>query len=822
VAELPRDWPHLFRQGGSEPENYVSRSRGRPPSALERNRTAHATHLVAAFNAAIEAVDRDARVQANPGQPPTGLYLEFTLPPDSQPILHSLEDRRRHIELVSVHAGERPEDPIHATVFVPRQAIGVLQNKLEAYRDRLTKSGKPKNELLVSRIESIARVGLASFFTDERQLPRPGEEVWWEVWVRHDFVEETLDLMRELRIRTQERAIRFPERVVFLALATAEVLGTFATRTDGLAELRLAQDSPALFMQIGNLENAAWVTNLAERTTVARDGPAVCILDSGVTRQHRLLEPALSVADSHTYNPTWGTGDSQFWNGHGTAMAGLALYGEDFTTLLVGNGAVELRHRLESVKMLYPDGRQHEPELYGAVTAECVARPEVTAPARNRVFAMAVTSDRDVHRGRPSSWSAAVDQICFGTDQLRRLVVISTGNLQRELVRREEYLTANDAHPVLNPAQAWNPITVGSFTDRVNITDPTFTGWNPIAPAGDLSPASLTSANWEQQWPVKPDIVVEGGNWATNGVDVDTPDDLGLLTTHFRPDVQQFAILRDTSASTALAANLAGRIYVARPGSWPETVRGLIVHSAEWTTRMEQYFRAATTQQQKRALLRRYGYGVPSLPRAVSSALNDATLIVEDRLRPFRLEGREIKTNQMNLHRLPWPQEQLREIGAIEVQCRITLSYFVEPNPGDRGWNRRHRYASHGLRFAMKRSTETRNQFRARINRAVELQDEIGSPDEPDTGGDHWFLGKIRDVGSLHSDIWRGSAAELADRDAIAVVPVGGWWKEKRDLERWEQSSNYALILTIRATESEIDIYTPIRVAIEAAIAIEL
>ena len=34
----------------------------------------------------------------------------------------------------------------------------------------------------------------------------------------------------------------------------------------------------------------------------------------------------------------------------------------------------------------------------------------------------------------------------------------------------------------------------------------------------------------------KPDIVLEGGNWAALGDQMDCPDDLGLLTTYRDPD----------------------------------------------------------------------------------------------------------------------------------------------------------------------------------------------------------------------------------------------------------------------------------------------
>ncbi len=246
-----------------------------------------------------------------------------------------------------------------------------------------------------------------------------------------------------------------------------------------------------------------------------------------------------------------------------------------------------------------------------------------------------------------------------------------------------------------------------------------------------------------------------------------------------------------------------------------------MVHSAEWTPAMWRHFNAATRQNQKLALLRRYGYGVPDFQRAILSALNDLTLIVEDELQPFWLdEGADrVKTKHMKLHLLPWPKHQLQDLGETEVQLRITLSYFVEPNPGERGWTRRHRYQSHSLRFAVKRSLEPLDDFRSRINRAV-LAEEQDMP-QPDTGTDDWLLGSIRDTGSVHSDYWRGTGVELADREAIAVYPVGGWWKEKPALRRFDRKVRYALIVSIRAVTAAIDIYTPVATAVAATIPIQ-
>ena len=187
---------------------------------------------------------------------------------------------------------------------------------------------------------------------------------------------------------------------------------------------------------------------------------------------------------------------------------------------------------------------------------------------------------------------------------------------------------------------------------------------------------------------------------------------------------------------------------------------------------MRRHIDQAGSQAQKMAMLRRYGWGVPTWRRALYSTTNDATLMVEDALLPFRKDGSAVKTRNMNLHRLPWPRDELLAIGRQDVELRITLSYFIEPNPGERGWTRRHRYASHGLRFALKRAHETHDQFRQRINRAVEAE-EAGQ--SFNAGGDDWVLGPtVRDRGSMHSDIWRGSAADLADRDAVGISRLAG------------------------------------------------
>jgi hypothetical protein len=198
---------------------------------------------------------------------------------------------------------------------------------------------------------------------------------------------------------------------------------------------------------------------------------------------------------------------------------------------------------------------------------------------------------------------------------------------------------------------------------------------------------------------------------------------------------------------------------------------------------------------------------VPDVARALYSARNALTLIAEDSIQPYvKPEKKGVLFNEMKLFRLPWPLEQLTELGNTEVAMRVTLSYFVEPNPAEGARNQKQRYASHGLRYAVKLPDEDENDFRKRVNKAA--RQEGGQTHASDT---NWTLGTdLRDRGSLYSDLWRGAASNLALRGMVAIFPVSGWWKDREHLERYHRVARYALVISIVTPPTEVDIYTPV------------
>lgn len=85
---------------------------------------------------------------------------------------------------------------------------------------------------------------------------------------------------------------------------------------------------------------------------------------------------------------------------------------------------------------------------------------------------MAVTATDTRDRGRPSSWSGAIDKASSGMDDgIQRLFVISAGNLS-DPQDWSNYPDAQILESIHDPAQAWNALTVGAYTALTRITNP--------------------------------------------------------------------------------------------------------------------------------------------------------------------------------------------------------------------------------------------------------------------------------------------------------------------------------------------------------------
>lgn len=801
---------------------------------LLRIRDDHGRRLVAELNAAFERADEVQRapLAAVPDLPaPEGMFLEIELHPSVGPTtLERSREKTRQGAVTFTEGGAR-----RIALFVPDDARDTFEAVFRDYTfaEIQTEGGSPKGKTRVEPIEHIREARMRTFWRDDPSaLPDdPQAQMWWALWCFRDRFDRVVTTARQLGLQVAEADtyLRFPETIVVPVFGRRAAVEMLLFATGGVGEIRRASDNPLVFTQDLREDVPALIEDLAERVTwPGSDAPAVCLLDTGVNRAHPLIEPALSPDDLLSVNPDWGGHDHAHGSGHGTGMAGLALHG-DLVASLADTDPRLLTHRLESVKILPPAGfEENDPHSYGPITQAAVARAEIQNPNRARVFCMAVTNDSR-SGAEASGWSAAIDQAAAGAEPSdpdnpppKRLFVLAAGNIPDN--SDAAAITDADAFPVEDPAQAWNALSIGGFTQKCDIAETGYDGWSTAAAVGEASPYSRTSILWpSSQSPFKPDLVFEAGNRAISPSGTEAVaglDSLSLLSTSREALQRPLDSFWATSAAAAQGARLAAQLAADNPDYWPETIRALMVHSARWTPPMMQAIAGCAQRRAKADCLRRFGYGVPDLERARASATNDLALVAQNTLRPFRREQGGIRFNEAHVYDLPWPREILEELGNLRIRLKITLSYFVEPNPSFASAIDPARYQSFGLRFDLKRSRETAANFRRRNNAEGRLENDPRPANEANNG---WVFGeRAISAGSLHVDIWEGEAVELASRNLLYVHPISGWWRERSALSRFNSEARYALVISLETPGAEIDLYTPIEAMIPSLVHVEV
>ena len=467
----PPKFPHILIVGTAKTELYLSPKSVRPKLHIPpRFRHIHGQNLLNKLDLVRQEAAAAGREQLAFGiDVGNGIYLQFESEPGFDLKFESLESIRSGIELLAV---KKIDDRTLATCFVPEGGLTYFVKLVTQYLEKDTKTGKPRNKPLIESITEIRKAVLEALWTDEMNaFPAENEKIWWEVWLRvggerEYYVSLFKQFSTRIGLRVGHQEIRFLDRTVVVAHGNKYEMSRSINLLNCIAELRRAKETAAFYTGLTPNEQFEWINDALDRISAPLCGcPAICILDTGINNQHPLLRLALDNADMHTCDPNWNVTDH---HGHGTLMAGLGLYG-DITELFVANEQIQLQHQLESAKILPPQG-DNPLHLYGAITAEAIARAEITAPLRQRVICMAVSSTDSRDRGKPSSWSARLDALSGGMDDdQRRLIIVAAGNTSSDT--RHLYPDSNLTDGIHDPGQSWNAITVGAFTEKIGIDD---------------------------------------------------------------------------------------------------------------------------------------------------------------------------------------------------------------------------------------------------------------------------------------------------------------------------------------------------------------
>ena len=490
------------------------------PNLRQIDRSAHGSALLGQIQSIaaeldVESAERNAR--SLPAE--VNLVLEVETEPSFELSANDLYSLTAGTETQVLFA--HPEQTAdgrkftRALLHVPFGQLSVLAEKCRRDTEDQTDGGNVPNPW-VANLQRIARAAFKSLWTDVHPIPEGNDAEWWEMWVRRDEVAWARfeSFCATNGIRRKGNRLILPEHFIVVVQAARAQLEASIDLLDTLAEVRGARTCHIELTHLTAEEQHEWLELAVARIQgPSKDAPAVCLLDTGINRGHALLGQVMAERDNHSIFPDGDPSDADPGHGHGTPMAGLAAFG-DIHALALGTEPWPQTHLLEGVKT-FDASRQHEPENYGDITAQAVFTPESVAPRRARVYCLPITVNAD-HDGRPSSWSAAIDSLAFGAeepDEPKRLLFVSAGNTL-PFDDGYTYPSSNDDSPIQDPAQAWNAITVGALTHRSQIleNDPESTLLSPVAPEGALSPHSRTSLCWDRHWPIKPEIVLEGGN----------------------------------------------------------------------------------------------------------------------------------------------------------------------------------------------------------------------------------------------------------------------------------------------------------------------
>lgn len=787
---------HIYLGNGfAETINFTPKPQGGISKQFpDRNVAEHAAWLRERYSKSISSAEERIRTRKEANLPSAdGVYMDIDIRGGRLP-LDNLDKTGSHLLAV----GEAQDEITTATIFLPLSKKEWLNKKLDKYEQPVEEGKTPAFQPLLNAVETITSSRVRSLFPNKREYDEllPNTSNLFEIWIDEVDPEKLVEVRRDMECTgisvIGDNVITFESVSIFLVRALKEAIDDIPFALNMVEAVKLYHN-PAKMTEKDE-DQRDWTQLIKEYVSVnLGENPVIVgLLDKGVNNGHELLKPVLPDNKRASVVDGVGVGHEGF---HGTGMAGLIEYG-DLSNYQACTAPLEINHCLASVKLL-SNARENDPVLYGMQTKRAI---EISENLGAQIICMAVTEDEERNDGTPTSWSAAIDSALYNHGACDRLMLISAGNTDLNIVNHEAYLDSITTSSMQSPSQAMNAIAVGAYTE-FSICQRE--GWHSIAPPQGMSPMTRTSFLWRGK-NSKPDIVMEGGNAAHHEIlgNADSPE-LSPISTNDEIPRRPLQYFNMTSAATALASRLAARIKTANPELSMLSVRALIIHSAEWTEEMKRLGNNSTK------IMEYCGYGVPREIKAMASDATHTTFVFENELTPY---NEDCTYKEMHFYDLPWPKELLEQMDAENVRMRITLSYYIEPSPSYKSSYNKYRYASSALAFDVKTSLETREQFIARNNRNQQVAE------SSDSGSARWQIGtRRRAIGSVQSDWFECSARELAECGQIGVFPGSGWWKNRK-ISNVDNKIKYSLVVSIESSGTEI--YDEVMTKIQNKIAV--
>lgn len=504
------------------------------------------------------------------------------------------------------------------------------------------------------------------------------------------------------------------------------------------------------------------------------DAPRLAVLDSGITQGHPLLSPAIGDAQGFVV-PHRDASDNAI-AGHGTFVAGLALYGDVAEQIRQGRFIPQLQ--LFSGRVFNDDGTD-QTEFVEKCVDEAVRYFKDNYGCR--VFNLSYGDFNKVYDGRH------VRGLAYTLDRLTRelgvLFVVPTGNLTTDQLpsdphlRYPHYLLEPHAR-LLEPAPALNAITVGGLatTDistQAQLNERTI---EDVPIATSLQPSPFTRSGFSVGDAIKPDFVEEAGNLAVtrNGGQLRYRG-LGIVSMNsgfaagypFRED-------HGTSFAAPKIAHMAAKLAGRFPDNSVNLVRAILACHASWPEPAIQLLNRDDTPAGRESLLKLAGYGQIAKDALIESDEQVVTLYAEDR----------IGNNHNQFYELPLPDE-LWSAGRRQRQISIALAYTPEVR------TTRLDYKQTKLSFTLVEADS--------LNQVADAFTRNREQGIPERSGGRAISGEMRKPGTLQASTWTFLMPPRSGTRKMFVVITrqDTNWSTRQDADE-----PYALSVVIRDREN--------------------
>lgn len=644
------------------PRIEAHRKTSNPTPPPKRDRGRHAAKVAADVEAVVAAESRRERIV---GIDP-GLILRVTMTDQ----MAEDEWRRAGFKVLA-----QDKDKV-LILFTSDAEMTEFKTRLARFKDDpLTAKGNPPHNGLFANIEAVSAIA-----PGDRLGPRlrssgvadvatiNGRKNWTvdaEIW------DAATPDARQVRVRAIKDFITKAGGDVLsqyigdtgLIVLRIKVRGTLLRRLCHVAEVALIDSPPKPDLETAPLSKIS-IASTGPITAPPDDAPIIGIIDSGIS-----ANPLLAQATVDSFGVPAELGHADI-HGHGTRVAGIAIYGD--VSERIAERAFAAPFRLLSVRVVNDKGRFDD---LSSITDQMQKAIRALHARGCRIINISLGDAEKIPYadGRVSAWASTLDDLARILDVL---IIVSAGNskgapsapwgtIPDGVVTLYPRYLFEPANRVIDPAMAACVLTVGSVAHSNGLRNDPYDGADIRPITARDHPTPITRTGPGTGGAVKPELIDYGGTAVFSGMAQRLMtganwESAGIITLRAKYLDGLFEASTGTSMAAPRVAFKAALLLRRFPTASANLLRALLATCADVPESTVELLDGVADNSVSRCC----GYGIPDVERALFS----------QEKRVIRYADRDnLEIDQFALYEVPIPDDFRRVKG--DRQIRVTLAF---------------------------------------------------------------------------------------------------------------------------------------------------